>query len=287
MEYSNMWNIPFFQRSGKIGWTGCLFLLNLVISQASKGQATVLPLLRMSAGRECALQAALTRAWASSIDSSGAAWSIQTSVAPALFGLRGLSRWSMQTSYGADSRDISLEFRQTGAEVFREQTARIVWAEIVGPNVSLATAVTTERKSFSRYGAAWVAALDIGMGIAPFANVFISSAVNTAVGALGDKELAPPRQFGASAEWSATEFLTVAFDIEKEAGYPLENWLMTQIRPIDQMSFAVGLTENPRRVVLGINLDVSQVQCSYASSIHADLGWTHLFAIGIRWGGRP
>jgi hypothetical protein len=125
------------------------------------------------------------------------------------------------------------------------------------------------------------------MGIAPFEKVFVSSAVHTVVGVLGDKDLAPQRQFSASVDWCTGKFLTVALDIEKEAGYPVETWFMTQIRPIDQTSFAAGMTENPRRFVFGINFDFSRVQCSYASSIHADLGWTHVFAVGIHWGGRP
>jgi hypothetical protein len=285
MECSNMWNIALFPGRSKIATVVFGWLVLASESVAVNAQSFEAPLTMLEGSGGPSLEGVSARSIVSGRPLAGAKWTFEAAATPSMFGIAELSLWRAHVGMNSTTTNLHFIWSRIGARGYSQQQFRTIWTERIQSDISVLASIRAALVDFAGYGAGWAANADVGTAVALSKDLVISTFVQNVMGAIGEAELAPPRRFSVSADWSAWTVAGLLMEMNKQAGFPLESKIAIRVVPVPGCVMQLGMTEQPRRLSGGLFVCFGGLRFGYAASAHSELGWTHHLVLGMTWGG--
>lgn len=92
-----------------------------------------------------------------------------------------------------------------------------------------------------------------------------------------------PLTLALGAAFRAADAVLVAFDVEKEAAFPLVFRTGIEVRPVPLLALRTGVATEPTRWSTGAEVSVGAIHAGAAAEHHEALGWTPAVAFGVIW----
>jgi hypothetical protein len=196
------------------------------------------------------------------------------------YGIRELAAHSATVVLPTRAGNFGFGMLATGRSVYRETTLALAWSRRIGKRFVPGLAVRMLGLRIEKYGSwnGWT----LDAGIQTFIGKkwsFGFACTNLNQETIGTRASPLPQTTRIGFRYRLDEGLTVLFELDKEAPFPVECRGGIEYRPARALNLRFGFGRNPSYFTCGFGVNWRRMTLDYACTVHPVLGPSHMGSI--------
>ncbi|NND72898.1 MAG: hypothetical protein HKN43_15075 [Rhodothermales bacterium] len=202
------------------------------------------------------------------------------------FGLDELQHSSIRYVEPLSPGNFGLEIQSFGFQDFRDTRAAFDFARALGfgSTRKLIAGVRVQYRHISITGYNSTSAIGISLGA--LTSLLPSLSLGFAASNVNQPKVAGSnldRNLSVGLLYEASERMRFAGDVLKEIRFPVSFRAGIEVKPADVLIVRSGITTNPTRFTSGIAVRVTNIEASFTTERHENLGWSPAAGLSILW----